>query len=61
MTDATARIHRGLCAAAWPFAARAQQPNLPVVGLVSLASADTATSGLAAFRKGLSGTSRAGT
>ena len=51
MTDATARIHRGLCAAA-----RAQQPNLPVVGLVSLGSADTATSGLAAFRKGLSGT-----
>ena len=42
-------------AAAWPLAARAQQPRLPVVGFVSLLStADALT--LAAFRKGLNET-----
>jgi putative ABC transport system substrate-binding protein len=40
-------------AAAWPFAARAQQPGLPVVGLVSARSADASTRHAAAFRKGL--------
>jgi putative ABC transport system substrate-binding protein len=43
--------------ALWPLTARAQQQALPVVGVVSLASADPALNvGLAAFRKGLSDT-----
>jgi len=42
-------------AAAWPVVARAQQPTIPVVGFVSLASADAfeQTGYLAAFRHGL--------
>jgi len=39
-----------------PLAARAQQPGLPVVGLVYLGSADASTGFAAAFRKGLGGT-----
>ena len=38
--------------AAWPVMARAQQPAVPVVGLVRAGSADDEES-LAAFRKGL--------
>ena len=43
----------GSSAAAWPLAALAQQPAMPVVGLLDFGSAAERTQQIAAFRKGL--------
>jgi putative ABC transport system substrate-binding protein len=42
--------------AVWPVVAQAQQPAMPVIGFVSLASADAFARYMAAFRKGLAET-----
>ena len=43
-------------AAAWPLAARAQQPAMPMVGFLDTRSPDAMSSRLQAFRQGLKDT-----
>src|SRR5215470_8373732 len=46
----------GASAAAWPLAARAQQPAVPVIGVLSSRSPDESSSLVTAFRQGLNDT-----